>query len=80
VRIERAAPRAKLRLLLLDEPFGAVDPSAHLRLMDLLLAWVREGEGQSAAVLVSHSPGMDLGLARASGVPTTEWTIDNGDG
>jgi len=80
LRIERSSTRAKLRLLLLDEPFGAVDPSAHLRLMNLLLAWLREGGGQSAAVLVSHSPGMDLGLARASGIPTTEWTIDNGDG
>jgi energy-coupling factor transporter ATP-binding protein EcfA2 len=80
LRIERASRHARLRLLLLDEPFGAVDPSAHLRLMNLLLAWLRESEGRSAAVLVSHSPEMDLGLARASRIPVTEWTIDNGDG
>ncbi|MFL5396901.1 MAG: ATP-binding cassette domain-containing protein [Myxococcales bacterium] len=79
VRIERAA-QARLRLLLLDEPFGALDPAAHLRLMNSLLAWLREGEGQSAAVLVSHSPEMDLGLARACGIPTTEWTIEAGEG
>src|SRR4051812_17177392 len=79
VRIERAG-EARLRLLLLDEPFGALDPAAHLRLMNLLLAWLREGEGQSAAVLVSHSPEMDLGLARACGIPTTEWTIEAGEG
>ena len=80
LRIERASRHARLRLLLLDEPFGAVDPSAHLRLMNLLLGWLGESEGQSAAVLVSHSPKMDLGLARASGIPVTEWTIDNGEG
>jgi energy-coupling factor transporter ATP-binding protein EcfA2 len=80
LRIERASRHARLRLLLLDEPFGAVDPSAHLRLMNLLLGWLRESEGRSAAVLVSHSPKMDLGLARASGIPVTEWTIDNGEG
>ncbi|HVI23940.1 MAG TPA: ATP-binding cassette domain-containing protein, partial [Myxococcales bacterium] len=79
VRIERAG-EARLRLLLLDEPFGALDPAAHLRLMNSLLAWLREGEGQSAAVLVSHSPEMDLGLARACGIPTTEWTIEAGEG
>jgi len=80
LRIERASRHARLRLLLLDEPFGAVDPSAHLRLMNLLLGWLRESEGRSAAILVSHSPKMDLGLSRASGIPVTEWTIDNGEG
>jgi ABC-type nitrate/sulfonate/bicarbonate transport system ATPase subunit len=80
VRIERTCGQAKLRLLLLDEPFGALDPAAHLRLMNLLLAWLREGEGRSAAVLVSHSPEMDLGLARACSIPTTEWTIETGEG
>jgi ABC-type iron transport system FetAB ATPase subunit len=80
VRIERGCGQARLRVLLLDEPFGALDPAAHLRLMNLLLAWLREGEGQSAAVLVSHSPQMDLGLARACGIPTTEWTIEAGEG
>jgi energy-coupling factor transporter ATP-binding protein EcfA2 len=79
LRIERSPLHARLRLLLLDEPFGAVDPPAHLRLMDLLLEWLREGQGRSTAILVSHSPDMDLGLARASGIPVTEWTIDNGD-
>jgi energy-coupling factor transporter ATP-binding protein EcfA2 len=80
LRIERASRQTRLRLLLLDEPFGAVDPSAHLRLMNLLLAWLRESDGRSAAILVSHSPEMDLGLARATGIPVTEWTIDNGEG
>jgi ABC-type cobalamin/Fe3+-siderophores transport system ATPase subunit len=80
VRIERACGQSKLRLLLLYEPFCALDPAAHLRLMNLLLAWLREGEGGSAAVLVSHSPEMDLGLARACGIPTTEWTIEAGEG
>lgn len=67
------------RLLLLDEPFGAVDPAAHLRLMEALLGWVREAGGRNAAILVSHSPLVDLGLARASGIPAREWTIDGGD-
>jgi ABC-type Mn2+/Zn2+ transport system ATPase subunit len=67
------------RLLLLDEPFGAVDPSAHLRLMEALLGWVGEAGAGNAAILVSHSPLLDLGLARASGVPAREWTIDGGD-
>ena len=73
VRLERAA--APLRLLLLDEPFGAADPEGHLRLMDLLLTWLRDGHGR-AAVLVSHSPQVDLGLARASAVPTAQWSIE----
>ena len=67
------------RLLLLDEPFGAVDPAAHLKLMEALLGWVREGGAGNAAILVSHSPLLDLGLARASGVPAREWTIDGGE-
>jgi ABC-type multidrug transport system ATPase subunit len=69
----------KGRLLLLDEPFGAVDPAAHLDLMEALLGWVREADGRNAAILVSHSPLVDLGLARASGVPARQWTIDGGD-
>jgi ABC-type cobalamin/Fe3+-siderophores transport system ATPase subunit len=69
----------RARLLLLDEPFGAVDPAAHLRLMEALLGWVREAGGTNAAILVSHSPLLDLGLARASGTPAREWTIDGGD-
>jgi ABC-type cobalamin/Fe3+-siderophores transport system ATPase subunit len=67
------------RLLLLDEPFGAADPAAHLRLMEALLGWVGEAGGRNAAILVSHSPLVDLGLARASGIPTREWTIEGGD-
>lgn len=67
------------RLLLLDEPFGAVDPAAHLRLMEALLGWVREPGGRNTAILVSHSPLLDLGLARASCIPAREWTIDGGD-
>ncbi|MFL5312504.1 MAG: ATP-binding cassette domain-containing protein [Myxococcales bacterium] len=77
LRLEQAAPHTRLRLLLLDEPFGSVDPPAHLRLMQSLLAWLG-GASRRAAVLVSHSPLVDLGLAHASGVPTTEWTIDGG--
>ena len=72
LRLEQA--RARLRLLLLDEPFGAQDPPGHLRLMDSLLGWLRESRDR-AAVLVSHSPLVDLGLARAFGVPAVEWTI-----
>jgi ABC-type nitrate/sulfonate/bicarbonate transport system ATPase subunit len=72
MRLERT--QEGLRLLLLDEPFGALDPPAHLRLMDALLGWLRDP--RNAAVLVSHSPLVDLGLARAAGVPVKEWTID----
>ena len=84
-RILLAAEAARLdaargpRLLLLDEPFGAVDPPAHLRLMEALLRWIPEDAGCNAAILVSHSPLVDLGLARAFGVPTREWTIDGGE-
>jgi len=74
MRLDRIPDRAPLRLLLLDEPFGALDPPAHLRLMDALLGWLR-GSKTRSAVLVSHSPIVDLGLARASGVPATEWII-----
>jgi ABC-type multidrug transport system ATPase subunit len=77
LRLEQAAPHTRLRLLLLDEPFGSVDPPAHLRLMQSLLGWLRDSN-RRAAVLVSHSPLVDLGLAHAFGVPTTEWTIDGG--
>jgi ABC-type cobalamin/Fe3+-siderophores transport system ATPase subunit len=74
-RLDRIPDRSALRLLLLDEPFGALDPPAHLRLMDALVEWLR-GSKTRSAVLVSHSPVMDLGLARASGVPATEWIMD----
>ena len=73
VRLEQSPP-SRLRLLLLDEPFGALDPAAHLRLMEALLGWVR-ASSRNAAVLVSHSPLVDLGLAGASGVPAREWSI-----
>jgi ABC-type nitrate/sulfonate/bicarbonate transport system ATPase subunit len=78
LRLERSTP-GKLRLLLLDEPFGALDPAAHLRLMDALLRWLRDSDGR-AAVLVSHSPRVDLGLAGAAGVPAVEWTLGEGTG
>jgi ABC-type lipoprotein export system ATPase subunit len=76
MRLETARRK---RLLLLDEPFGAADPAAHLRLMEALLAWLGESSDRNAAILVSHSPLVDLGLARASGIPTREWTIEGGD-
>ena len=66
---------SKLKLLLLDEPFGALDPAAHLRLMEALTGWLRDSLGRSAAVLVSHTAQMDLGLARASGIRTVEWRL-----
>ena len=47
--------------------------------MNALLRWVREPAGRNAAILVSHSPLVDLGLACAFGVPTREWTIQGGD-
>lgn len=73
VRLEQSRA-SRLRLLLLDEPFGALDPAAHLRLMEALLGWLR-ASSRNAAVLVSHSPLVDLGLARASGVPACEWSM-----
>jgi ABC-type cobalamin/Fe3+-siderophores transport system ATPase subunit len=76
MRLEAAR---RTRLLLLDEPFGAADPAAHLRLMEVLLDWVGDAGDRNAAILVSHSPLVDLGLARASGIPTREWTIEGGD-
>jgi energy-coupling factor transporter ATP-binding protein EcfA2 len=75
----RPASRARPRVLLLDEPFCALDPPARVRLMDALIAWLRAPHGHNAAVLVSHSPQIDLGLLRASGVPAVEWTI-SGEG
>ena len=77
--VTRLEAARRTRLLLLDEPFGAADPAAHLRLMEVLLDWVGDGGGRNAAILVSHSPLVDLGLARASGIPTREWTIEGGD-
>ena len=77
LRLEGSAAPG-LRLLLLDEPFAAVDPTAHVRLMGTLLDWLRASQGKSAAVLVSHSPLMDLGLARATGLDAIEWTIGRG--
>jgi ABC-type nitrate/sulfonate/bicarbonate transport system ATPase subunit len=67
--------KARLQLLLLDEPFGAQDPPAHLRLMESLLSWLREERGRSA-VLVSHNPQIHLGLSRLAGVPAVEWAFE----
>ncbi len=77
--VMRLSAARRTRLLLLDEPFGAADPEAHLRLMDALLDWVGESHGHNAAILVSHSPLMDLGLARSSGIPAGEWTIESAE-
>jgi energy-coupling factor transporter ATP-binding protein EcfA2 len=77
LRLETMKDRT--RLLLLDEPFGAAEPAGHLRLMDSLLRWVGDPSGRNAAILVSHSPLVDLGLAHAFGVPTREWTIEGAD-
>jgi ABC-type nitrate/sulfonate/bicarbonate transport system ATPase subunit len=73
LRLERAEGD-RLRLLLLDEPFASLDPAAHLRLMGALLGWMTESNDR-AAVLVSHRPLVDLGVARAFGIPAVEWTI-----
>src|SRR5260370_804721 len=75
IRLSQA--KAKLQLLLLDEPFGAQDPPAHLRLMESLLSWLREERGR-ASVLVSHCPAVDLGLSRLAGVPSIEWAFEGG--
>jgi ABC-type nitrate/sulfonate/bicarbonate transport system ATPase subunit len=75
IRLSQA--KAKLQLLLLDEPFGAQDPPAHLRLMESLLSWLREERGR-ASVLVTHSPAVDLGLSRLAGVPAVEWAFEGG--
>jgi ABC-type cobalamin/Fe3+-siderophores transport system ATPase subunit len=72
---QRPGTRRSPRVLLLDEPFGALDPPQHIRLMEEILQWLRASQGRNAAVLVTHSPLMDLGLARAGGVPAIEWTI-----
>jgi ABC-type cobalamin/Fe3+-siderophores transport system ATPase subunit len=77
--VMRLSAARRARLLLLDEPFGAADPEAHLRLMDALLDWVGESQARNAAILVSHSPLMDLGLARSSGIPAGEWTIESAE-
>ena len=77
LRLEQRGPGGTgLRVLLLDEPFGSVDPPARLRLMTALLDWLREP--RNAAVLASNTPWMELGLARARNVPATEWTIGEG--
>jgi hypothetical protein len=47
--------------------------------MDALLDWVGESQARNAAILVSHSPLMDLGLARSSGIPAGEWTIESAE-
>jgi energy-coupling factor transporter ATP-binding protein EcfA2 len=75
IRLSQA--KAKLQLLLLDEPFGAQDPPAHLRLMESLLSWLREERGRTS-VLVSHSPAVDLGLSHLAGVPSIEWAFEGG--
>src|SRR5258708_2377478 len=82
LRASRSAGRlsqakAKLELLLLDEPVGAQDPPAHLRLMESLLSWLREERGRTS-VLVSHSPAVDLGLSHLAGVPSIEWAFEGG--
>lgn len=73
--IRLAQVKARLQLLLLDEPFGAQDPPAHLRLMESLFSWLREERGRSA-VLVSHNPQIHLGLSRLAGVPAVEWAFE----
>ena len=47
------------RLLLLDEPFTALDPGGVGVLMDALLAWKRDG---GSAVLTSHDLDRDMGI------------------
>jgi ABC-type Mn2+/Zn2+ transport system ATPase subunit len=76
LRLERAGAQHKLRLLLMDEPFGSVDPAAHLRMMRMLGRWLSRGQHPNAAVLVSHSPGADASLARGFRVPVLEWRVE----
>ncbi len=76
LRLERSGAQNKLRLLLMDEPFGSVDPAAHLRMMRTLARWLARGQAPNAAVLVSHSPTADASLARGYRVPVLEWRVE----
>lgn len=53
----------RLELLLLDEPFGSVDPVNHRDMLASVLGWLSEAEHR-AAVLVSHRPEYDMLQAR----------------
>ena len=79
LRLERIGSASRLRLLLMDEPFGSADPAGHLRMMEALARWLSRPLLPNAAVLVSHSPAADSSLARSFRVPVVEWRVEGGE-
>lgn len=62
-------------LLLLDEPFAALEPVNHLRLLKRVCDWLGAGQNR-AALLVTHHLDAHLAIAQAYGVDVYIWTMN----
>ena len=49
-------------VLLLDEPFGSLDPENHINWMNRLLIWLRKNDQKRAMVMISHTQEIEFGL------------------
>lgn len=68
----------KKKVLIMDEPFGSLDPENHIRLMEEFCEWLKDNteNGQLASILlISHTPDIDINLAYKSDISVNGWDI-----
>lgn len=68
LRLEREAKaHEKFIILMLDEPFGSLDPANHIRIMRELLDWMEErnkDKGKCSMIIISHTPKLEKEISR----------------
>ena len=66
LRLEREASKNKFIILMLDEPFGSLDPANHIRIMRELIEWMRERNkrGSCSLIIISHTPKLEKEISR----------------
>ena len=66
LRLEREASKNKFIILMLDEPFGSLDPANHIRIMRELIEWMRERnkKGKCSLIIISHTPKLEKEISR----------------
>lgn len=75
-RDEHARGKKRARLLLLDEPFGSVDPVSHVAMLERVVAWIAARPSEAMALIVSHSADADAAIALERGIDAARWRLE----
>lgn len=68
--------KKRARLLLLDEPFGSVDPVSHVAMLERVVAWIASRPTEAMALIVSHSADADAAIAFERGIDAARWRLE----